>query len=475
MEVLTEIKDLSDSTNLIYCIENIDEAKIISPSSMDDIGIRLYKKNNHFLFKIENNLYNLNKWNYNNVKVKCGDLILQIPNLSVTNNHFDNTGYITKGKITNFKSGNFIINELKYNRLLLPITESLNFLFSIENVLHNYKYKKEKISRLATKIFMDGLEFLLYQAQVDVKKITAYDYLIIECKSKISYLKFSEYCFSILISFGYISGNFINDDGYYFQYKDKFKTQIDCFEYAKLRGSINCSCVPIYTNTFSYIQKSEISDLYKDKVRSLSIKEFSKLCTLCHNNDDIKSVLLLLIEVNTQSLVASPGILSIALETIAKFINDENTNSLAPIKSKPVSKSLRKDLLAVINDYEGKIEKEGIDIIKRKIDQLNQRTNRDKLLIPFQILGIEISDNDKEAIEQRNAFLHGRNPMVQNSLPKTINEEDKYRYYLHLKLYVLISAVLLKYIGYDNLVVNYPKIYEEYTGIKLDEEYYRQI
>lgn len=49
MEVSTEIKDLSDSTNLIYCIENIDEAKIISPSSMNDIGIRLYKKNCYFI------------------------------------------------------------------------------------------------------------------------------------------------------------------------------------------------------------------------------------------------------------------------------------------------------------------------------------------------------------------------------------------------------------------------------------------
>ena len=148
---------------------------------------------------------------------------------------------------------------------------------------------------------------------------------------------------------------------------------------------------------------------------------------------------------------------------------EKNQDSLAPIKNKSLSRKIRKELLKTLDNF--KIDAEGKEIIMRKINQINQTTNRDKLLIPFKILKIPITPADEKAIEKRNEFLHGRSPMIK----ETENETQNVRYYLFLKLYVLISSIILKYIGYDNLVLNFPKIYEKDTGIELDEEFYKQI
>lgn len=242
--------------------------------------------------------------------------------------------------------------------------------------------------------------------------------------------------------------------------------------YKQLRGSVKFSYIPIYSNPFGYIRDNRIASLFKDKLRPLSLIEFSKLCHYCHTNNDIKNVILLLTEAQTQSLVSSPGILSIALETLSNIIYKENEPNLSPIKSKSVAKKVRKEIIKVINTFDKEIDDEGRAILIAKIDQINQTTNRDKLLSPFKILNIPLSKTDIAAIDQRNAFLHGRTPMFQSS---TENKDGRFRYYLFFKLYVLVCSVILKYVGFDNSLVNFPKIYEKTTGILIDEDYYREI
>jgi len=295
--------------------------------------------------------------------------------------------------------------------------------------------------------------------------------LVLECKTPVTYSEFSEYCFSILISLGFVTGDFINDDGYFLQYENNTMEDVLGIAYRQMRGSIKCHYVPIYSNPFGYIHDTKNAELYDKKLRTLNLREFSNLCQYCHENEDIKSVLLLLIEVLTQTLISGPAILSIALETLANIIYDQNEPKLAPIKDKIISTKLRKELLKTIDKFNDQIDSEGKEIIKSRINQINQ----DKLSVPFKILDIPIFKADIEAIEQRNAFLHGKTPTFQDLENKSINESDKFIYYLYLKLYVLVSSIIMKYIGYDSLVLNYPKIYEKETGIELDEEHYRQI
>lgn len=469
-ELLT---DISKTIEFLEEIQKVENAVISSNEFSTDYKIELFKANNGQRFTLfhDSFFFMHDKWDFKDLEIITDKTRIRVPYLFIN----QKTGGSVSGEIPSFEIGEFNNDKQTYHRLALPVNKKLNFIFSIENVLIDYKYKSGISTREATEIIIENNNFYLFFAKSKLTESSDQDYLIIESQSPSTYSEFSEYCFSILICFGYISGDFINDDGYFFQYSEKEMIRVIGLAYRQLRGTIECQYVPIYSNPYGYIHNPEISNLYKNKVRPLSLKEFSQLCQLCHTNGDIKSILLLLIEVQTQSLISGPGILSIALETLANIIYEENEAKLSPIKSKGVSKKIRKELLKVLDIFSNDIDNEGFEILKTRISQINQRTNRDKLLIPFKILNIPITDSDIEAIEQRNAFLHGRTPMVQDNEPKTINEADKFRYYLYLKIYVLVSSVILKYIGYDNYVINYPKIHEASTGIKLNEEHYRKI
>jgi hypothetical protein len=465
--------ELSKSFELLDKIREIDNGLISSKEFSQSYKIQLQPNDKGVKFTLfhDSFIFEHDKWDFRDLEINQSDLKIKIPYLFLT----EKTSGQVNGKIPSFEYGNFDKVISKYYRLALPINIKINFMFSVENVLINYNYKSKIHTREATEVLISDRLFHLFTVKKEITELSDRDYLVLDCKTPMSYSEFSEYCFSILISFGFVSGEFINNDGYFFQYETNCMTDAVGIAYRQMRGSIKCQYVPIYSNPFGYIHDTEKANLYKDRVRTLNLKEFSKLCQKCHMNDDIKSVLLLLIEVHTQTLVSGPGILSIALETLANVIYEENDSTLAPIKKKSVSKKLRKELLKTLDNFKEDIDAEGKEIIKSRIDQINQKTNREKLLVPFNLLKVPLSSTDIEAIEQRNAFLHGRTPMVQEIEPKSLNEADKFRYYLYLKLYVLVSSIIMKYVGYDNFVVNYPKIYEKETGFELDEEYYRQI
>jgi hypothetical protein len=468
---IEEITDLSKSLAIIDNIRKIGTGKI---SSVDfpnyEIQINSICKGVCFTLTHNTPFFKHENWEFKDLVIEKNELKVKVPNLFIN----EKTGGVAKGKIPSIEYGQFDQNQSSYHRLALPVSIKLNFIFSVKNVLIDYKYESVIQTREAIEIKLGNRKFRLFSAKKNITKKSDRDYLIIECNNPLTYNDFAEYCFSILISFGYLSGDFINDDGYFLQYKENNMTEVIGLAYRQMRGTIKCDYVPTYSNPYSYIHNKKISDLYEKKVRVVSSEEFSSLCELCYKNSDIRTILLLLIEVHTQSMASGPAILSVALETISKLIYEEHQETLAPIKDKQVSRKLRKSLLSELEKFRDEIGEEGIKITTKRINQINQITNREKLLSPFKILDIPITSKDIEAIEQRNAFLHGRTPMVKD-IDENLSDEDKVGFYLYLKLYVLISSIILKYIGYNNLVVNYPKIYEDETGVILDEEYYRQI
>ena len=44
-----------------------------------------------------------------------------------------------------------------------------------------------------------------------------------------------------------------------------------------------------------------------------------------------------------------------------------------------------------------------------------------------------------------------------------------------MRFYTLLKTIILKWIGYDNRMVNYPKIHEGFKQIHLNEEPFRQV
>jgi len=245
--------------------------------------------------------------------------------------------------------------------------------------------------------------------------------------------------------------------------------------YRTFGNTIKSSYKPIYNNSYGPIHDNNIAEKYYKKTRRLRINEFEKLCSKVHSSADWRSCLLLFIEASTLSLLSMPGCFSITLESLANLINNENEKKVLPIKNKTLAKKIRTELKKKLEEFQSDLDDEAFGILINKIKQINQKTNRERLLMPFKVLNIKLNDRDIESIKHRNDFLHGREPEMNNQILKNLTESSKYLYYLSLKLYTLISALVLKYVGYDNLIVNYPKIHENYTNIKIDEEYYRQI
>lgn len=483
---MKKIKKEIKFTNTLKLVNKLRRLKkgFIITKKFKNSKINFTNFNNGIKFKLFYGLSDIStkQWNYYNVNIKSSSINLHIPILNINKK----TNNVCYGEIYSFEYDAFDNDNKKIHRLLLPVDSHLNFNYSIENIALSYK---QGVTSEATEISFNNNIFYLYLTHYKTKT-TDNKFLVIDCETSLSYLEFSNFCSSILICFGYITGDFIYNDGFYLQYDNIDKDIISGLRYKQLSGSIKCHYNPIYIEAYGVLYNIKKSKIYQNILRTLTLKEFSELCLLCYSNDDIKKLLLILLEVNDHSLNTSLGDLSIALEKITNIIYLENKEVKSLIrsktsdkKSKSLVKNLKKELLAVLYKFEYDMTEEGFNITKNKIENINQLTNKDKLLLPFEILKIPITYNDEQTIEQRNVILHGNIPKIPK-IPKIINgileninvnKDDKLCYYHFLRLNVLISSIILKKIGFDNYIVNYPKVYEKFTGIKLNEEYYRKI
>jgi len=164
------------------------------------------------------------------------------------------------------------------------------------------------------------------------------------------------------------------------------------------------------------------------------------------------------------------------LETLSDLVIGQTKLKLAPIKDKAVSRKIRQEILEILDKNSATILSDDLATLRKRIDQLNQTTNKARLKAPFDLLEIEINDEDLKILETRNDFLHGRVPDLTNSgANRSIDRINKDLFYCSMRFYTLLNIIILKWIGYDNRVVNYPKIHESFTQIYLEEEPFRHV
>ncbi|MFC4686568.1 hypothetical protein ACFO4P_06430 [Epilithonimonas pallida] len=378
------------------------------------------------------------------------------------------------GEVYRIRSTTFKSNLKKYYKLIIPLNEKkIDFLYQ----LSRYGYASENdnhISTNATSFNIGNENFFIIIEKKDDKS-----YLIVHSEKRQIYNDFSKKCHSILICLGYITGHYISDKGYYFTYNTKKMDVFTSYLYRTLRDGMKNFWQPINSNAYSWVDSrnpKRAEKIYKKyNLRTLNKSEFSKLCSLCIENDDFLSVLFLILESNDASLVFRPGGYSIALETLSNIISSKSKIRQKPITSKEDCKKFQNDLYAVLDKYKDFDSFKDIETLKGKIEYINQMTNQEKLTAPFKELGINISKEDLEVVKSRNAFLHGRVPDFRNlGKNRTIEEKDADLYYASAKLYTLLNLLILKYIGYDSYVLNFSKLYEQKTKYPIKEDYYRK-
>lgn len=105
-------------------------------------------------------------------------------------------------------------------------------------------------------------------------------------------------------------------------------------------------------------------------------------------------------------------------------------------------------------------------ILKDRIKGLNNPTNNQKLMQPFEAVGVMLNDEQKKAIQRRNKLLHqGRllDPEVVAADPSAWRGA----YATEMHLYTAVNALLLKRLGYRGPIIDWGK-----TSIDTGEQSY---
>ncbi|MBS7254661.1 hypothetical protein [Flavobacterium branchiicola] len=438
---------------------------------IDDVKLFSNKKN----FRIEYDRFNIGQRNFGigkqiqNVKFDYAEKKIIFKSLFIDRCSSENTG----GSVNQICSEGFSKSKRQYFKLVIPTSESLDLHFQIENVL--FLNDSGNTSVVATKINLEDDEIFILEDKDEFKN----RYIIIESKKKQTYDEFSNKTFSIRVALGYVIGYFPGNKGYFFSYSNQKREKFNNFYFSTLREDIKTIMNPININAYTrlYERPKQAEKYYKSGIlKKLKIKSFSFLCNKLLTDDNFLATILLIIESTKASLIFRPGGYSIALETLSDVIIGNEKVKIAPISSKRDFKELRNELIEVLNKHSKKESYEDVNTLKVRLENLNQITNLESLKKPFSILNINLLDEDIKVIKSRNDFLHGRVPDFKNAGEnRSIELKDYDLFYASVRLYTLLNVLIFKMIGFDNYILNYPKIYEKDTKYKVKEACYRKV
>lgn len=461
---LFEILDIFESTNKITC-------KLLNAKDMGFYSKAIiYKIINSRLLTIELTPLRKNALSFVTHKNKIESFELEIKGLRfktekisiVQANYSKNSAKIVVNIYGLIKSKEN--TSIYRQRLILPCQEDISLHFHFENLI-GYKIKEYRNINLISCI-IDTFHFDIFIVSQEINKLKKY-YLIVDSQIEIEFTRFQDNAYSILIGFGYITGCFVQNIGYYFSY-DKENILQEIYIQSK-RHSVYAQLSPIYKNPYGIFQNTNYHDKYNNVIRGIKASEFSKLCQLINTYDEFKVIILLILESCVSTLIIQPAGFAVALEGFATFIKKEIEKEKEK-KSPKLSSKILEDLKTVLKNNKEEIG-DSFDLFNKKIEQINQPTNKDTLLKPFEYLKIPTNELDEQAIANRNDLLHGRYDLKSQFEGK---DSEKYRYSTSLRLYTLLSTLILKYIGFDNKVINQP-LRNDSLNIAFNEEPFRQI
>ncbi len=380
---------------------------------------------------------------------------------------------VFSGDIDFFYTNCYSKRKKFYYRLVFLTSQKLDFHYQIEEI----GYTSDLVwARTATKAVIAGDELIAYTFS---DKKNSNNYFAIETEVKMNFDTFSEKAFALKNAIGYLTGFLAGDGGYFFAYEQKEMKEISHYYYCSFRDTIKSNYNPLHTNPYSILHdKQKVAEqIYEKKMlRALNLNELSNLANKLYESVDFSSALVLILESSVASLLFMPGGYAIALETLCDLILGNDKPRLAPIKDRPKSKALRKRLLKILEEECSTLPADDFAVLKTRIEQINQITNAERLKAPFTKLGIRLLERDIEILKSRNDFLHGRIPDLSKSIEEpSIDKKNKDLYYASMRFYTLLNMLILKWIGFDNYVINYPKLSEDFSKIKLRENYYRKL
>ena len=167
----------------------------------------------------------------------------------------------------------------------------------------------------------------------------------------------------------------------------------------------------------------------------------------------------------------------VILETICEEFNKDLNKDL---NTEFIKKNNKKEFgINTLSRIKDKIDVEDFEILKDIVENTDIKLTNNFINFEKTFSGLKIilSNYDKAIFKNRNDFFHGRiipNPTIIDCEEDFNNLEMKYDYIAY-RLYVLISKLILKKIGYNGYLINYPKLFEDYNEMNLKEPYFIEL
>jgi hypothetical protein len=303
-------------------------------------------------------------------------------------------------------------------RCFIPTSHSKmdTYRFQLETI--KYRDSEKIYSAQCVRINIEDLQFDVLQVKPKHK-----GYYVIEAFQDMPFDDFANYCYAIQQALGFMMGYMPGGEIFYFSgNKDYYYTN-------QVRPAMTSLYYPIHTNPYHFIQFRKTSaENYLNKLKAMSAKCFSSLVSLIYSNERFSSVVTMMIESESiRSLLLIPSIYAIILESLSKIVCVPIVEEKKPIKKKELFQEILKEMEEVIDSYSTKFESDD-DILRlrRRLSELNkpiknmkQLSNTEKLIQPFEQLGIELTPEDIAMIEHRNDLLHGNTHLADSTRTET--------------------------------------------------------
>lgn len=348
-----------------------------------------------------------------------------------------------------------------YQRVVIPLRKSITFHFIFETS----RAIKHRTETLHVSIEGFDLDIMVHGGH------TENPFLIIDSRQKIGHGLFSDYAFSCLVSLGYMTGRFVQNEAMYFSYATKDMKEHCAFKYLGLRDSIYSIFHPTYTNPYGFNMEETKAEKLRRSMQVLSAKQFSDLCTLTHQETNFRATLIILQEGFKQSIFSFAITMAVVLESLTNIYVQNNPNDFIIVREPKVSRKILKELRTVVSANKAELGELEAKVLE-KVNQINQVSNKVKLTKPFEMVGFALNEWDEKIIQRRNDLLHGRLKLDYQSDDEGADRE---MYLIATKLYTLINILILKRVGYSGYIVNWPVYNKHVHKVNLKEELFRRI
>lgn len=375
-----------------------------------------------------------------------------------------------KGEFGTIYSEKFPINSNSIFRLILNIgKESLTTIF----LGQEYSCGKTHYALGLIVLEIDNLVFHVYRhSQKD------YNLLVIECLNKTDLETFKNICELTLKSIGLLTGNWHQNEHFIFSYDSSNFENTETIYYESLGDSIISNQEIINPSEFRTFMGTDLEKRPLLTPLLFPEKTLSKLVSDLKEKPELERTVELLIEGNG---ISSPLIrcsnFHVALETIVGLINSENKKFFEPIKSTENLELLKGELQTIISSKKENFSELEFDSLVKKINYINTPFNKDKFLLAYDFYNIELPENLKKLLNNRNKFLHGKTPYKEGTLKAKLKELNLEADRIHM----LVSILLLKHSNYKGHIKNQAayrletKRYYEEPDLEINESVFYRI